>query len=304
MHETTFLESSMLMGVTLPPYMQLLMDQSGDIELANETEMDTFWLSAIIEGLNTMCDIGKAKIINGSEQPNATQTLAAPGTDGNGHKIREAFIKSGNKLMLELKMQCRPSFAKKEKWPLMVTTVSDPASAAFGNIAMPLGSLSTWILTAICNDPSSNVTKVDKTPAVLNVKVQMPELEEEIRHSNVEIEADVEHEHEPWKFSPKNATLNNLFANTEIFSDENKTEGRLRIKIWVDMSTAEDKGLVFTMASFLEEKTSPNGINEDQSIPLKSQSTVVEFMKDADALNNPSSREQYTGKLELQVELT
>jgi hypothetical protein len=79
----------------------------------------------------------------------------------------------------------------------MVTTVSDPASAAFGNIAMPLGSLSTWILTAICNDPSSNVTKVDKTPAVLNVKVQMPELEEEIRHSNVEIEADVEHEHEP-----------------------------------------------------------------------------------------------------------
>jgi hypothetical protein len=70
------------------------------------------------------------------------------------------------------------------------------------------------------------------------------------------------------------------------------------------MSTAEDKGLVFTMASFLEEKTSPNGINEDQSIPLKSQSTVLEFMKDADALNNPSSREQYTGKLELQVELT
>jgi len=42
MHETTFLESSTLMGVTLPPYMQLLMDQSGDIELANETEMDTF----------------------------------------------------------------------------------------------------------------------------------------------------------------------------------------------------------------------------------------------------------------------
>jgi hypothetical protein len=74
---------------------------------------------------------------NGSEQPNTVQTLAVPGIEGNGQSMMDAFMKRVNKLTLELYMQCRPCFAKKEKLPLMVAIVSDPASAAFGNIEIP-----------------------------------------------------------------------------------------------------------------------------------------------------------------------
>lgn len=150
-----------------------------------------------MDGLDRMCDIGNAKTNNGSEHPNTVHTLAVPGTDGNGHNMIEAFMKKGNKLTLELKMQCRPSFVRKENKPLMVTTVSDPASAAFGKIAMPLGSLSTEIIPAICDDPSSNVTKVENIPAVDHSKVQMPELEDETRQSNFDLEEAIEHTHDP-----------------------------------------------------------------------------------------------------------
>jgi hypothetical protein len=125
------------------------------------------------------------------------QTLAAPGTEGNGHNMMEAFIKRGYRLMLELKMQCRPSFFKKENKPLMVTTVSDPASAAFGNIAMLLGSLSTETITAVCDDPSSKDTNIEKTPAVVHAREQMPEFEEDTRQSNLELDEATEHVHEP-----------------------------------------------------------------------------------------------------------
>jgi hypothetical protein len=89
-----------------------------------------------------------------------------------------------------------------------------------------------------------------------------------------------------------------------MFRDENKTEGSFRIKIWVDMERVEGIGLVFMTASFLEETISPEGIKEDQSTVSNLHSTVDELMKDAVALNNPSSKEQYTGKLEVQVEMT
>jgi len=70
------------------------------------------------------------------------------------------------------------------------------------------------------------------------------------------------------------------------------------------MTVVEGIGLLFTTSSFLEETISPKGINEDQSNSLKSHSTVDELIKDAVALNNPSSKEQYIGKLEVQVEMT
>jgi hypothetical protein len=125
------------------------------------------------------------------------QKLAEPGTEGNGHNIMEAFKKRVNKLMLELKIQCRPSFAKKENWPLIVTTVSDPARAAFGNNVMPDGSPSTDITTATCDAPSSNITNVLNTPELIDVNVQIPESGDDTLHSNIEFEVDMEHLHKP-----------------------------------------------------------------------------------------------------------
>ena len=201
-------------------------------------------------------------------------------------------------------MQCRPCFAKKEKLPLMVTTVSDPAIAAFGNIEMPEGSLNTEMLTAIWDDPSSKVTKVEKTPTVAHTIVQMPELDDDTVHSNIELERAVEHLQEPWKFSPKKATLNNLFTKTEMFRDENDTRGNVRMIMLVDMTAVEGIGLVFMIASFRDVKICPEGIKDDQLIASKLHKTVVELINEADALNNPSAKEQYIGNVEVHVEIT
>jgi len=154
-------------------------------------------LTAIRDGLDRIYEFGKAVTSNGSAQPKTVQKLAAPGIDGNGHSIVEAFINRVKTLMLELKMQLRASFFKKENCPLMVITVSDPAIPTFGNIVMARGSLNTVILPAVCNDPSSNITSVEKRPAFAHANVQIPDLDEDARQSNTELEPAIEHLHEP-----------------------------------------------------------------------------------------------------------
>jgi hypothetical protein len=110
------------------------------------------------------------------------QKLAAPGIDGNGHKIVDSFMKRVKTLTLELKMQLRASFFKNENCPLIVITVSDPAIPTFGNIVTARGSLNTVMLPAVCNNPSSNFTDVKKTPAFCHATVQIPDLDEDTRH--------------------------------------------------------------------------------------------------------------------------
>ena len=53
-------------------------------------------------GFDRMCDNGYAKISNGSAQPNTVQKLAAPGIEGKGQSIVDAFMKRVNMLTLEL----------------------------------------------------------------------------------------------------------------------------------------------------------------------------------------------------------
>jgi hypothetical protein len=62
---------------------------------------------------------------------------------------------------------------------------------------MPLGSSKTDIMPAVCEDPSSKVTKKVKTPATVHESEQMPELEEDTKHSNVDLEEAIEHLHAP-----------------------------------------------------------------------------------------------------------
>ena len=74
--------------------------------------------------------------------------------------------------------------------------------------------------------------------------------------------------------------------------------------IWVDKTKAESSGFMFAIASFLDEKTCPEGIIDDQLTESKLHNTADELIKDAEALNSPSSKVQYIGKLEVQVEMT
>ena len=70
------------------------------------------------------------------------------------------------------------------------------------------------------------------------------------------------------------------------------------------MTGLEVIGVVFMIVSFLEENICPKGTNDEKLTPRKLHNTADEFKYDADALNNPSSKEQYIGKLEDQVEKT
>jgi hypothetical protein len=60
----------------------------------------------------------------------------------------------------------------------------------------------------------------------------------------------------------------------------------------VGKTKLEGTGLEFIMASFLTDNIWPEGIKEDQSTPMKVHKTAEEFKKDAEALNNPSSKVQ------------
>jgi len=57
-------------------------------------------LTAIRDGLDRIYEFGKAVTSNGSAQPKTVQKLAAPGIDGNGHSIVEAFINRVKTIML------------------------------------------------------------------------------------------------------------------------------------------------------------------------------------------------------------
>ena len=91
------------MAVALFPQMQLLTDQSREIGLAKVIEIDMSCLTAIRDGLDRIYEFGNAVTSNGSAQPKTVQKLAAPGIDGNGHNIVDAFTNRVKRLMPELK---------------------------------------------------------------------------------------------------------------------------------------------------------------------------------------------------------
>jgi hypothetical protein len=89
-----------------------------------------------------------------------------------------------------------------------------------------------------------------------------------------------------------------------MFRDENDTRRIVRMIMLVDMTAAEGIGLVFMIASFRDVKICPEGIKDDQLIASKLHKTAVELINEADALNNPSAKEQYIGNVEVHIEIT